>query len=69
MRTVSLTKESGRSSRSRAVRDVVLYGVCGGVLVTALKLTEYRFLVVEHSLEIYMGWWRRCLLDWESGWG
>lgn len=33
----------------------LLYGVCGGVLITVLKLTEYRFLVVEHSLEIYGG--------------
>jgi len=30
----------------------LLYGLCGGVLITLLKLTEYRFLVVEHSLEI-----------------
>jgi DNA-binding CsgD family transcriptional regulator len=35
------------------VRDVLLYGVCGGLLIVVLKLTEYRFLVVEHSLEIY----------------
>jgi DNA-binding CsgD family transcriptional regulator len=37
------------------VRDVVLYGVCGGVLIAVLKLTEYRFLVIEHSVEIYAG--------------
>jgi DNA-binding NarL/FixJ family response regulator len=36
------------------VRDILLYGVCGGVLVAVLKLTEYRFLVVEHSVEIYV---------------
>jgi DNA-binding CsgD family transcriptional regulator len=36
-------------------RDIVLYGLCGGVLITLLKLTEYRFLVVEHSVEIYGG--------------
>jgi DNA-binding NarL/FixJ family response regulator len=35
------------------VRDILLYGVCGGVLIAVLKLTEYRFLVVEHSVEIY----------------
>jgi NarL family two-component system response regulator LiaR len=50
---VTLTKESAPSSRRRAVRDILLYGVCGGVLIAVLKLTEYRFLVVEHSLEIY----------------
>jgi NarL family two-component system response regulator LiaR len=37
------------------MRDVVVYGVCGGVLIAVLKLTEYRFLVVEHSVEIYGG--------------
>jgi NarL family two-component system response regulator LiaR len=47
------TKESAPSSRRRAVRDILLYGVCGGVLIAVLKLTEYRFLVVEHSVEIY----------------
>ena len=52
---MSLTKESAQNSRRRAVRDILIYGVCGGVLVAVLKLTEYRFLVVEHSVEIYGG--------------
>jgi len=39
----------------RALRDILLYGVCGGALITLLKLTEYRFLVIEHSVEIYGG--------------
>ena len=43
------------NSRRRAVRDVVIYGVCGGALIALLKLAEYRFLVVEHSVEIYGG--------------
>jgi DNA-binding CsgD family transcriptional regulator len=51
---VTLTKESAPSSRLRAVRDILLYGVCGGVLIVVLKLTEYRLLVVEHSVEIYV---------------
>jgi NarL family two-component system response regulator LiaR len=34
---------------------VLLYGLLGGVLIAVLKLTEYRFLVLEHSLEIYGG--------------
>jgi two-component system, NarL family, response regulator LiaR len=38
------------------VKKVVLfYGLLGGVLIAALKLIEYRFLVVEHSLELYGG--------------
>jgi hypothetical protein len=47
-------KTPGRSRR-RAVRDILIFGLGGGVLIALLKLTEYRFLVVEHSLEIYGG--------------
>ena len=36
-------------------RLVLLYGLVGGLLITLLQWTEYRFLVVEHSLEIYGG--------------
>jgi DNA-binding NarL/FixJ family response regulator len=51
---VTLTKESAPASRRRAVRDILLYGVCGGLLIVILKLTEYRFLVADHSVEIYV---------------
>ena len=47
---MTLTRESAPSSRRRAVRDILLYGVAGGLLIAVLKLTEYRFLVVEHSV-------------------
>ena len=33
----------------------LIYGLTGGVLIGVLKLIEFRFLVVEHSLEIYGG--------------
>jgi two-component system, NarL family, response regulator LiaR len=36
-------------------RDLLIYGLIGGVLIALLKWTEYRFLVVEHSIEIYGG--------------
>ena len=36
-------------------KTILLYGVLAGILITVLKLTEYRFLVIEHSLEIYGG--------------
>jgi len=49
----SAAKPSRRSRR--ALREILLYGACGGVLITLLKVTEYRFLVVEHSVEIYGG--------------
>jgi DNA-binding CsgD family transcriptional regulator len=36
-------------------RHVLLYGLLGGVLIAGLKMVEYRWLVVEHSVEIYGG--------------
>ena len=36
-------------------RHVLIYGLIGGALITLLKWTEYRFLVIEHSLQIYGG--------------
>jgi DNA-binding CsgD family transcriptional regulator len=34
-------------------RHVLIYGAIGGILIAVLQWTEYRFLVVEHSTEIY----------------
>jgi DNA-binding CsgD family transcriptional regulator len=34
-------------------RTVLLYGVIGAVVIVALKMAEYRFLVVDRALEIY----------------
>src|SRR6185503_18223485 len=36
-------------------KDILVYGVCGGLLIVLLKLIEYRFLLIERSLEIYGG--------------
>jgi two-component system, NarL family, response regulator LiaR len=36
-------------------RHVLIYGLIGGLLIAVLKLTEYRFVVIEHSIEIYGG--------------
>lgn len=36
-------------------RSILVYGLAGGVLIAALRLAEYKFLVLEHSLEIYGG--------------
>ena len=41
--------------RACVKKTVLIYGVLGGVLIAALKLVEYRYLVLEHSLEIYGG--------------
>ena len=36
-------------------KHVLLYGLIAGVLIVALQLIEYRWLVIEHSVEIYGG--------------
>jgi DNA-binding CsgD family transcriptional regulator len=36
-------------------RHVLIFGLVGGVLITALQWTEFQFLVIEHSIEIYGG--------------
>jgi DNA-binding CsgD family transcriptional regulator len=36
-------------------RHVLIYGLVGGSLIALLKWSEYRFLVIEHSFEIYGG--------------
>jgi len=36
-------------------RHVLIFGLTGGLLIAALKWMEYRFLVIEHSFEIYGG--------------
>jgi len=47
---------SGNASPRPARRGlVVVYGLLGGVLIAALRYIEYRWLVIEHSLEIYGG--------------
>ena len=34
-------------------RHVLIYGLVGGILIAGLKWMEYRYLVIEHSFEIY----------------
>ena len=36
-------------------KTILLYGLLGGVLITLLRVVEYRYLVLEHSLELYGG--------------
>lgn len=36
-------------------RHVLFYGLIAGLLIAALKWAEYRFLVIDHSIEIYGG--------------
>ena len=36
-------------------KPILVYGLLGGALIALLKAVEYRYLVVEHSLEIYGG--------------
>jgi two-component system, NarL family, response regulator LiaR len=34
-------------------RHVLIFGVVGGLLIAILQYTEYRFVVIEHSVELY----------------
>ena len=36
-------------------RHLLIYGIFGGLLIVLLKTIEYRFLIIERSLEIYGG--------------
>jgi DNA-binding CsgD family transcriptional regulator len=36
-------------------RHVLIYGLVAGILIALLKWSEYRFLVLEHSVEVYGG--------------
>ena len=35
------------------MKQLAIYGLCGGVLIVAMRFVEYRFLVIQHSVEIY----------------
>jgi DNA-binding CsgD family transcriptional regulator len=34
-------------------RHILILGLVGGILIAVLRWSEYQFLVIEHSLEIY----------------
>ena len=34
-------------------RHVLIFGVVGGLLIAALQYSEYRFVVIEHAVELY----------------
>ncbi len=34
-------------------RHVLIFGFVGGLLVATLQYTEYRFVIIEHSVELY----------------
>lgn len=38
---------------SRDWGPILLYGLLGGVLIALLRVIQYRWLVIEHSVEIY----------------
>jgi two-component system, NarL family, response regulator LiaR len=34
-------------------RHVIIFGLVGGLLIAALRYTEYRFVILSHSVELY----------------
>jgi two-component system, NarL family, response regulator LiaR len=45
----------GKHVKNRTLIHTLIYGLCGGVLIVLLKVIEVRFLMIEHSIEIYGG--------------
>lgn len=52
---VGTSTEIAPEAARPAWRDILLYGVAGGLLIVVLKVIEYRFLVSGHAVEIYGG--------------
>ena len=40
-------------SRKQTLIHVLIYGLCGGLLIVILNLIEFRFLILQRSVEIY----------------
>ena len=36
-------------------RHVLIFGLVGGFLIAILQYSEYRFVIIEHSVELYTG--------------
>jgi len=36
-------------------KDILIYGICCGLLILVLRLVEYRFLIIDNKLELYGG--------------
>jgi DNA-binding CsgD family transcriptional regulator len=56
VRALNRRTDIRKASYNFAMRkQVILYGLICGVLIAVLKMVEYRWLVIEHSIEIYGG--------------
>jgi len=44
-----------RAPKIKVKKYLLIYGIGGGLLIVLLKLIAFRFLIVEHSVEIYGG--------------
>ena len=42
--------DSGATGSLRMKKHILIYGLCGGVLIVILKLVEYRFLVIQQAI-------------------
>jgi DNA-binding NarL/FixJ family response regulator len=48
-----MTGRKAKISISNMKRTILICGVLGGVLIALLRWSEYQFLVIDHSVEIY----------------
>lgn len=44
---------SSNGLRVTGAKHLAVYGACAGLLILAMQVVEYRFLVIERSVEIY----------------
>jgi len=55
LRRCAAARENALRLKNRTLIHTLIYGLCGGILIVVLRLIEFRFLIVEHSIEIYGG--------------
>jgi NarL family two-component system response regulator LiaR len=55
LRRRAAARENALRLNKQTIIHTLIYGLCGGILIVVLRLIEFRFLVVEHSIEIYGG--------------
>ena len=54
-RLILSAKHTHQPRPTRLSRSILIFGLIAGVTITVMRLIEYRWLVVSHSVEIYGG--------------
>lgn len=46
-------RQGDLACKTPGLKQLAIYGACGGMLIVAMRFVEYRYLVLQHSVEIY----------------